>query len=142
VGAPNNDAGTYFIATGTTPNSWGDGALTYNAGTPIAIILENTLGNIWFEYREAGQYRLYLPNELTYINKLFINNSIPLSNSRYVIFNRIIDKNGSGFDVERGYLFHFAGENNIITITTISDADVLSNDILQEGICIEIRVYN
>jgi hypothetical protein len=61
VGAPNNNEGTYFIATGTTPNSWGDnsdGQLIYNNGAPVAIVLENTIGNIWFEYRNAGEYRV------------------------------------------------------------------------------------
>jgi hypothetical protein len=57
VGAPNNEIGTYFIATGTTPNSWGvDGLLSANSGAPVATVLENTIGNIWFTYEQTGGY--------------------------------------------------------------------------------------
>ena len=57
VGAPNNEVGTYFVATGTTPNSWGStGTLSYDEGAPTAIILENTIGNIWFTYLTFGEY--------------------------------------------------------------------------------------
>ena len=59
VGAPNNNTGTYFCATGTTPN-WGynpgDVYLRYDEGAPVAIVLENTIGNIWFTYDSVGQY--------------------------------------------------------------------------------------
>jgi hypothetical protein len=61
VGAPNNNEGTYFVATGTTPNSWGendDAELTYNTGAPIATVLENTIGNIWFTYDMVGRYNV------------------------------------------------------------------------------------
>jgi hypothetical protein len=53
VGAPNNDPGTSFIATGETPGNQpsGTGAdLTFNNGAPVATVLENTIGNIWFSY--------------------------------------------------------------------------------------------
>jgi len=55
VGAPNNIPGTWFIATGTTPNSWGTGGnvdalLAFNTGAPVVTILENTIGNVWFSY--------------------------------------------------------------------------------------------
>ena len=57
VGAPNNDAETYFVATGATPNSWGtNGELKYNNGAPVVTVLENTIGNIWFSYRNQGEY--------------------------------------------------------------------------------------
>ena len=58
VGAPNNNFGTYFVATGTTPNSWGTGGcnLAYNTGAPVVTVLENTIGNIWFTYSAPGEY--------------------------------------------------------------------------------------
>jgi hypothetical protein len=64
VGAPNNDLGTYFIATGTTPNSWGTNPfgvaiLQYNTGAPVATVLENTIGDIWFTYNNVGTYNIY-----------------------------------------------------------------------------------
>jgi hypothetical protein len=62
VGAPNNNLGTSFVATGTTPNSWGtpgDSLLEYNTGAPVVTVLENTIGNIWFAYNGIGGYLLY-----------------------------------------------------------------------------------
>jgi hypothetical protein len=60
VGAPNNTPGTFFVATGTTPNSWGNnllGQLRYDSGAPVVTVLENTIGNIWFTYTDAGEYK-------------------------------------------------------------------------------------
>ena len=62
VGAPNNEIGTSFIATGTTPNNWGNEEgvgsqiLTFNNGAPVATVLENTIGNVWFTYNGVGEY--------------------------------------------------------------------------------------
>jgi hypothetical protein len=61
VGAPNNNVGTFFVATGTTPNNWGVGPknkLSYNTGAPVATVLENTIGNIWFTYESIGNYTI------------------------------------------------------------------------------------
>lgn len=75
VGAPNNETNTYFIATGTTPNSWGPhegdpsfDILLSNTGAPVAIVLENTIGNVWFTYQDVGNYNI-LSNELFTENK-------------------------------------------------------------------------
>lgn len=76
VGAPNNDLFTYFVATGTTPNSWGiDGMLGYTPGAPVATVLENTIGNIWFTYDQLGSYNinsinLFTSNLATFISGL------------------------------------------------------------------------
>lgn len=63
VGAPSNNVGTYFIATGTTP-IWGtaNGFLIYNEGAPVATVLENTIGNIWFNYQAQGEYQAVSTN--------------------------------------------------------------------------------
>ncbi len=58
VGAPNNNVGTYFVATGTTPTSWGEAGLSYNSGAPVVTVLENTIGNIWFSYEGTGYYKV------------------------------------------------------------------------------------
>jgi hypothetical protein len=65
VGAANNNVGTFFIATGTTP-IWGtgDGAVEYNEGAPVATVLENTIGNIVFQYVNVGNYIAYSPDNL------------------------------------------------------------------------------
>ncbi len=40
VGAPNNELGTSFVATGTTPNDWGtDIILLYDTGVPVVTVL-------------------------------------------------------------------------------------------------------
>jgi hypothetical protein len=57
VGAPNNEVGTKFTATGTIPNSWGeDATLYYSAAVPVATVLENTIGNIWWSYNGVNQF--------------------------------------------------------------------------------------
>jgi hypothetical protein len=56
-GAPNNNPGTYFICTtaGVLP-SIGTISLLSNLGAPVAIVQENTLGNIWFSFVDVGVY--------------------------------------------------------------------------------------
>jgi hypothetical protein len=83
VGAPNNNPGTYFVAIGTTPNSWGAGGgqLTYNTGAPVVTVLENTIGNIWFTYNNEGVYGinsggLFFENKSWSINVLISQASI------------------------------------------------------------------
>lgn len=74
VGAPNNNIGTKFVATGTVPNSWGDGAtytLAYSEGAPVVTVLENTIGNIWFTYNSIGYYEIQLSNPID-VDKTFL----------------------------------------------------------------------
>jgi len=60
VGAPDNNTGTIFVATATTPTSWGSVSLTYDTGAPITTVLENTLDyNPTFTREGAGIYRVY-----------------------------------------------------------------------------------
>jgi len=67
VGAPNNNFNTSFIATGENA-IWGiDGELEYDTteATPVVTVLENTLGNVWFNYYDEGTYRLNSENLFT-----------------------------------------------------------------------------
>jgi len=134
VGAPNNiaDNETYFVATGTTPNSWGtnegDGnnTLIYNLGTPVATVLENTLGNIWFSYSSAGSY-FCNSNGLFSLNKTTGNSEI------------FYDGNN---DAMCGmYTNSFAVDNIIICSTTLAGPGNSIDNILNR-VLIEIRVYN
>lgn len=128
VGAPNNNVGTYFIATGTTPNNWGGGELEYNTGAPLATVLENTIGNIWFSYVDPGVY---------YVNSdgLFTTEPIPVimpsmmnpGDDTIFVGNRVTWQNNAAitletFNVEVGNI----GRNN----------GNLQNNFF------EIRVYN
>ena len=125
VGAPNNNVNTFFIATGTTPNSWGvvgDTEVSYNTGAPVATVLENTLGNVWFIYGNVGSYSVE-SNGLFIENKSWMNTAILL---------------GVAGPAYRGTMSF--NTQNILSINTESDVDTASNNLLY-NIPIEIRVY-
>jgi hypothetical protein len=127
VGAPNNNVGTYFVATGTTPNSWGDnllGQLEYNAGAPTVIVLENTIGNIWFTYNITG---IYSVNS----NNLFIENKTTIDIDT---FGQDGNAGGEAF-ISTNTLF-IPSNFNILTTKAGNADDILLKNRL------EIRVYN
>lgn len=123
VGAANNDYGTWFIATGTNP-IWGanNGFLTYNEGAPIANVLENTIGNVWFTYNGEGVYALR--SDALFTDKTFMQ----LSN----VTNINNNSSGSAF-IGLGLL----ESNSQLTIQSVglTDGDMYNTPI-------EIRVYN
>jgi len=128
IGASNNDIGTVFVATGTTP-TWGiDSAvgLSYDAGAPIANVLENTIGNIWFTYSDQGFY--------------FINSSglfSPSDKSCVVHSGATSDDGGySSF-----FVYSNLADTNSIRILVTSVAGLTVNSVLNNYL-IEIRVYN
>lgn len=135
VGAPNNNVGTYFVATGTTPNTWGAvpasfDTLTYNTGAPVVTVLENTIGNIWWTFNNTGSF---------YINSdgLFSSTSSTLFGSFFS------DTIGSGNDA---YVFNYIVNSSsqiILYVLRTSDNGYV-NVIGGDGrYCpIEIRVYN
>ena len=123
VGAPNNDVGTYFVATGETPNKWGKTSLAYNTGAPVATVLENTIGNVWFEYKTTGAYQARSSD-------LFLENKTTLS------------INLMGSDLGTGYLCLGAINSTVdLTIVTGTESGYQDN-ILVFPTPIEIRVYN
>jgi hypothetical protein len=129
VGAPNNNAGTYFVATGTTPTAWGESTLTYNTGAPVATVLENTIGNIWFTYVVDGIYTLN-SNGLFTLGKSFSpNNQTVCYNYGDLTYNLLIE-NDNVQSINSIRIFN----NDPITLNP--DNNYLSNKL------IEIRVYN
>jgi hypothetical protein len=53
----------YFVAINNeTPNNYDGAALYSNAGAPVATVLENTIGNIWFTYIEGNYYGINSTN--------------------------------------------------------------------------------
>jgi len=120
VGAPNNELGTYFVATGTTPASWGsaedtgNATISYNIGAPTVTVLENTIGNIWFTYDVFGTYYAN-SNALFLSNKTFCQN---------IVLNSAPD-----------FLFFYPSINIIQLVTTAGDDGLFNTPI-------EIRVYN
>ena len=124
VGAPNNNVGTSFIATGTNPN-WGTDSgtgVSYNNGAPVATVLENTIGNIWFTFQNNGEY-------FAESDGLFIDNKTATF--------------GGYYDADLGVGFRFGdqgyGSNSEVFLRTNDGPP--SNSILQET-PIEIRVYS
>ena len=121
VGAPNNDIGTYFVATGTTPNSWGiDGQLDYNTGAPVVTVLENTIGNIWFTYFAVGEYEVK-SNGLFTISKTWAICPANTGQGTTNVFGSI--------DV------------NTMNLATSNSLNILEDELLYDT-PIEIRVYN
>jgi hypothetical protein len=125
VGAPNNNDGTFFIATGTTPTTWGTGTpedtLSYFTGTPIVTILENTLGYLWVHYNGAGNFEINRDNQFNVIKSYY-----QCSKATSSVFI------GANFEDVGNY-----------------PLNIYSRDLLNEGIDgvlyyapIEIRVYN
>lgn len=138
VGAPNNDYGTWFVAIGTTPTSWGDGGqLIYDTGAPRAIVLENTIGNIWFTYRGVGAYRCYSDNLFTldkttvFINDTINTKSIPSPLSMRVLCSIDASEQPVYLDIYTGTV-DGTPENNVIS----------HEGSTQYAVTLEIRVYN
>jgi len=128
VGAPNNNLGTYFVATGTTPNAWGNGTLQYNTGAPVVTVLENTIGNIWFTYNSTGQYYIN-SNGLFTINKTI----------SYISPNFVYES----FDLP--YITHtnVSANEDIIVLKSFDNITPSNNIIGFIGqYYLEIRVYN
>lgn len=120
-----NVEGTYFIATGTTPNSWGDGGqLEYNTGAPVVTVLENTIGDVFFNYDDLGSY--------------IIIGDFPLNKTTFVISNI-----GLVLSDDISIRAYIDTDNIYITTTSIpfSGTSAYADGILNNT-PIEIRVYN
>ena len=126
IGAPNNNVGTRFIATGTTPASWGDGGYAecdYNTGAPVVTVLENTIGNVWFTYGADGLYSVE-------------SNSLFIQNKSSIVLGNVTWDGGSGI-LKSG----FDGESYGLIVTALTNGDPVSNNSLINTM-LEIRVYN
>ena len=129
VGAPDNNEGTSFIATGTIPNSWGEtnnAILDYNTGAPVATVLENTIGNVWFGYNDVGSY-------------FFNSNGVFTENSTigFITFNDCCE---FGLGEKPILAINVNSTINNIVISSALDG-IYSNSVIQNT-PIEIRVYS
>ena len=130
VGAPNNNIGTKFVATGTTPASWGiDGQLDYNTGAPVVTVLENTIGNIWFTYEGNGNYWI-TSNGLFTINKIWGISDSVFATTTGIAEPVVIDVSG------------YLGSEPPNTIGIRLIGGDYNGDSLLNNTPIEIRVYN
>jgi hypothetical protein len=57
---------------------------------PQAIVLENTIGNLEWVYRDTGYYEIYSGDGPFTLDKTFINNNILGGGDQNVVFNRKI----------------------------------------------------
>ena len=132
------------ITTNIKPYKVYTALLTQEGGSaPQAIVLENTIGELSWGYREPGYYDLSSQGTPFVENKTFINNNIVGPSGADFVFNRMTNRDDTGFDVQKGYAFEDRGTNSI-RLKTYSDAGVLANDVIgtNNKLCIEIRVYN
>ena len=127
VGAPNNNDGTYFVATGTTPNEWGDTELGYNEGAPVVTVLDNTIGYVYWTYNSDG----------TYFGNLI--SGFPLNKTYYSVNSRFSDDGGaSAYDA-----FLLRSNDDFFALTLWSNGDQYNSLIAPNNpLSIEIRVYN
>jgi hypothetical protein len=126
-GAPNNNVGTYFICNQnvlTTGDIFFN--LVLNTGAPVATVLENTIGDIWFVYNETGQYNI-VSDGLFSLNKTTGNSEI--------FFN------GDSDAMCGMYISDFTINSATIYSSTLAGPGVLMDNLF--GIVLlEIRVYN
>jgi hypothetical protein len=129
VGAPNNEDGTIFIATNSdVPTSYGDGSLKYDPGSPVATVLENTIGNVWFEYDGQGTYKINTSTSIFDVTKCVVITSPFYSNANAE--DQFITSN-----------FNIYGPDAIVIYTKKWTNQILLDDSL-DNTPIEIRVYN
>ena len=126
-GAPNSNVGTYFICNqnATLPGIWTNLQLNYNSGAPLATVLENTIGNIWWTYDGVGQY--------------YANSNNLFTDKKTICFtNQVSDDNASM------YLYEAYRSADNYCLIVVSNGIGNINDILGNGngAGIEIRVYN
>ena len=123
VGAPNNNLGTSFVATGTIPNSWGtpgENQVSYNTGAPVVTVLENTIGNISFAYFAIGTY--------------IINSNSLFTNNKFALFmgNMVTE---ADVNISCEYSNNSTVYMNVVQANNSADGELTNTPI-------EIRVYN
>jgi len=134
-GAPDNNVGTYFICNQNVTTTTGTFFnLIFNTAAPVATVLENTIGNVWFEYVAAGVYNL--DSDLLFTSKTFIPNGTSIGPT---VFNYLIESDGTGVG-GRGYFFYKA-DPGTVRVSTLIDTELFGDNVLNTT-PIEIRVYN
>jgi hypothetical protein len=129
-GSPNNIEGTSFIANQTITLPYTNTLqLNFNDGAPVANVLENTIGNVWFGFNSNGEYNIFF-NPSASENKIY---------STIEQFSTNLDGQGN---LRNGI---FTIDSSTIRINTQSSGDGktwdFQNNIL-DNTPIEIRVYN
>jgi len=137
-GASNNSVGTKFVSIYngnlSDDNLDVDVIFSFNQGAPVVNVLENTIGNIWFENGGTGRYNVK-SDSLFIVNRTFtsITNNIEITDESIFTTNVMI--NGVG-TTNRIQVFTFRYNVDGGWNGAIASDDMLLNT------PIEIRVYN
>jgi len=119
--------GEYFIATeNAVPANYDGWVITYNLAAPVATVLENTIGNVWFIYNADGNYQI--PFDACALVGITVSNSASFI-SNNILANKIVS------------IIFDDGDGPLVQIYTTSDDATFKNGLLQNT-PIEIRVYN
>lgn len=122
-----------FVATSSdVPNNYGNAALNYNTGAPVANVVENTTGlNLYYSYGTIGQYYIY------------VGAGVSIQDKSVIVF-----VNGGNYTTNPDLLVkaNCTYEENMFYINTF-DAGTPADSILSDSdrfyrTSIEIRVYN
>jgi len=123
VGLSSFSDGAWFIATDNAyPNNWDGSSLGYNSGAPIAIVVENTIGTIWFSYEGTGTYGINS-------NNLFIENKTILFNTPSTDPSSPLWLTTKWINSNQLYCTQFDGNGN-------------ATNSIPSAASIEVRVYN
>jgi hypothetical protein len=117
--------GFSFVATGTTALVYSNSSsIDHNEGAPVVTVLENTIGNIWFEYNDFGKYLINSSNLFSLSKTMIITSQFYNSNgvANISFMNDVIE--------------------NTDSLLPIRTWDGTTNDDLLYNTPIEIRVYN
>ena len=127
LGAFSNTAGSHFICNQdiTTSPSGPAYEVQYDSGAPVVVILENTIGNVWFEYYEQGIYRFVSRNLFTIDKTMIIGSTFYNVNAdATIVLNSFYDDN-SDYRIWLRSTIDNSPSNSVINHTPL-----------------EIRVYN
>lgn len=124
-----NVVGCIFIATGTTPNSWGAGGQLIVSGCPLFTILNSTdndyLGEIKWGYQQGGIYVGYkqgaFPSDKTFLGSTPFTptkDDLPISHLSVTrrsddLIQLMITRCNIISDGEGGFIFNFSGRDDI-----------------------------
>lgn len=117
----------YFIATNSDiPNDYDGANLLYDTGAPVATVLENTIGNVWFTYNDVGNY--------------FCNSSNLFTLSKTI--NTLTQTSNISSNSDTPYYAYCTPQNaNELELIIVDSTLIGLNDLLSDKL-IEIRVYN
>jgi hypothetical protein len=121
------NVGSFVATSSSTPTSYTGSIVTYNDGAPVVTVLENTIGDIWWEYNSIGYYECKSDSQFT--------------EDKTIVFlgsNEFIE---SPTDIRTSYAFY----QGLTSVAVLSyyNYELTDDQLSYNGpATIEIRVYN